>query len=241
MRIERQLLVWLAVALALLALIALLRDILLPFVAGTVVAYFLNPVAERLERTGLGRTMAAAVIVAGVGVLVVLAAVLLVPFVAGQLRQLAETLPADLARLKTGVEGWLSQALGGRYPSLLAAVDRAFNEISQSWTASAGAIAKALWSQGLAIVNFLSLLLITPVVVFYLLVDWHPMLDRIDGWLPRDHAATIRRLAVKINDAVSALTPSSTGRKPACAISTRTVPAGNARTTNQPSMSVVTN
>jgi predicted PurR-regulated permease PerM len=53
-------------------------------------------------------------------------------------------------------------------------------------------------------INFLSLLLITPVVVFYLLVDWHPMLDKLDGWLPRDHVATIRRLADEINAAVSA-------------------------------------
>lgn len=56
----------------------------------------------------------------------------------------------------------------------------------------------------MALVNFISLLLITPVVVFYLLVDWHPMLARIDGALPRDHAATIRRLAGEINDAVAA-------------------------------------
>ena len=65
-------------------------------------------------------------------------------------------------------------------------------------------IAKTLWKQGLAIMNFLSLLLVTPVVVFYMLVDWHPMLEKIDGWLPRDHAATIRRLSAEINEAVSA-------------------------------------
>ena len=62
----------------------------------------------------------------------------------------------------------------------------------------------SVWSRGLALVNFVSLLLITPVVVFYLLVDWHPMLARIDEALPRDHAPTIRRLAGEINDAVAA-------------------------------------
>jgi predicted PurR-regulated permease PerM len=61
-----------------------------------------------------------------------------------------------------------------------------------------------VWSRGLALVNFASLLLITPVVIFYLLVDWHPMLARIDHTLPRDHAPTIRRLAGEINDAVAA-------------------------------------
>ena len=56
----------------------------------------------------------------------------------------------------------------------------------------------------MALVNFLSLLLITPVIAFYLLVDWHPMPARVDGSLPRDHAPTIRRLAAEINAAVSA-------------------------------------
>ena len=62
----------------------------------------------------------------------------------------------------------------------------------------------SVWSRGLALVNFLSLVLITPVVVFYLLVDWHPMLARVDRALPRDHAPTIRRLAGEVNDAVAA-------------------------------------
>ena len=46
--------------------------------------------------------------------------------------------------------------------------------------------------------------LITPLVVFYVLMDWHRMLAKIDSWLPRDHAATLRQLASDINDAVSA-------------------------------------
>ncbi|HVY42674.1 MAG TPA: AI-2E family transporter [Hyphomicrobiaceae bacterium] len=204
MRIERQVLFWLAVGLAVLGLIALLKDILLPFVAGMVLAYFLNPIADRIERLGLGRLGAAILIVALVAVLVVLAMVLLVPFGANQLRQLAETLPADIDRLKQALETWAASWLGDRYPMLKPALERAFSELSQNWSGAIGTIVRSLWSQGLAIVNFVSLLLVTPVVVFYLLVDWHPMLDKIDGWLPRDHAETIRRLADEINDAVSA-------------------------------------
>ncbi len=204
MRIERQLLFWLGAGLVLLAIIALLSPVLLPFVAGIVIAYFLNPVADRLQRMGCGRMLSAVLIVFSVGVLVAVAAVLLVPFVASQLRQLAETMPVDLAKLETSVNLWLMQNLGDRFPVVVNGLERALAELSQSWTASVGAIAKAIWNQGLAIVNFLSLLLITPVVVFYLLVDWHPMLQKVDGWLPREHAGTIRRLATEINEAVSA-------------------------------------
>jgi predicted PurR-regulated permease PerM len=204
MRIERQVLFWLAVAIAVLAAVALLKTILLPFVAGMVLAYFLNPVADSLERIGLGRVGAAVVIVALVGVLVVVASVLLVPFIANQLRQLADTLPADIDRLKSAFETWTASWLGDRYPMVRPGMERAFNELSQNWSSALGTVITSLWSQGLAIINFLSLLLITPVVVFYLLVDWHPMLNKLDGWLPRDHVTTIRRLADEINASVSA-------------------------------------
>ena len=204
MRIERHVLFWLIAFLGLLGAIAILREVLLPFVTGTVIAYFLNPVTDRLERAGLGRLAAAAIIVAAVGVLVVIALVLLVPLIANQLRLLADTMPGDLERLKTGLEAWLAQRLGDRFPLVQSGIERAVGELSNNSSAAISGVIKSLWSQGLAIVNFLSLLLVTPVVVFYLLVDWHPMLAKLDGWLPRGQANTIRRLAGEINDAVSA-------------------------------------
>ena len=85
------------------------------------------------------------------------------------------------------------------------ALDRSMTEVSGNWAAMAGRLMASMWSAGSGAGELLgSLLLITPVVVFYLLVDWHPMLERVDGTLPRDHAPTVRRLAGEINDAVSA-------------------------------------
>jgi predicted PurR-regulated permease PerM len=204
MRAERQLLFWVLAALALLAAVAQVREVLLPFVVGAVVAYFLNPIADRLEALGIARAAAAALLVAAGAVALIIALVLLVPLIANQIRQLSETLPGDVAKLKSVVEAWAAAKLGDRFPQFQSGLERAINDLAQSWSGSLGAIAKSLWSQGLAIVNLVSLLLITPVVVFYLLVDWHPMLARIDTWLPRDHAPVIRRLAGEINDAVSA-------------------------------------
>ncbi len=204
MRIERQVVFWVIAGIGLLLGIALLKEVLLPFVMGMVIAYFLNPVADRMERAGLGRMAAAGLIILTVGVILVASLVFLAPLLANQVRVLAETMPDDLARVKSGVEGWLAERLGDRFPALRQALDAAIADLQQSWSASAGLIAKALWQQGLAVVNFMSLLLVTPVVVFYLLVDWHPMMAKLDGWLPREHAATIRRLAGEINEAVSA-------------------------------------
>ena len=204
MRVERQLWFWLAALVVVVFVIAELKDILLPFVAGIVAAYFLNPLADRLQAAGMKRALAAILIVGVAAVLVALALVLLVPVLVEQVRQLVTALPAETERLKAFVERYGREWLGASFPSVQTALDKALAEQSQNWTATLAAIVASVWSRGLALVNFASLLLITPVVVFYLLVDWHPMLERIDHTLPRDHAPTIRRLAGEINAAVAA-------------------------------------
>ena len=201
---DKQVLFWLTAAILLLLGILLLRDVLLPFVAGIVIAYFLNPLAERMTATGMNRTLASVLIVAAVGVLVVATLVLLVPMIVSQLQQLALSLPDEAVRLRQIVETWARERFGVRFTQIEASLDNAAAELAKNWSAWAGVVARSLWSQSLALFNFISLLLVTPLVVFYLLVDWHPMLSKVDGWLPREHAPTIRKLANEINEAVSA-------------------------------------
>lgn len=204
MRIERHVLFWVAAGLALLLAVAHLREVLLPFVAGTVIAYFLNPIADALQRAGLSRKLAAALLLLLGAIIIVGALVLLAPLIAAQLRQLTATMPDDLERAKAAIEAWLQARLGDRFPTVKAGIDRALGELAQNWSTMLGTVAGALWRQGVALINIVSLLLVTPVVVFYLLVDWHPLMAKIEGWLPRDHEPTIRRLAGEINTAIAA-------------------------------------
>jgi predicted PurR-regulated permease PerM len=204
MRVERQVLFWLAAAIVVILLIALLRGVLLPFVAGIVIAYFMNPAADRLTQWGVPRGVAAALIVAAFACLIVIALIFLVPLVLTQAQQFAVALPDEISRLRALVETWARQHLGTHYPQFEASLDRSSQTIAENMTALAGFVAGSLWSQGRALFDFLSLILVTPLVVFYVLIDWHPMLAKIDSWLPRAHAPTIRRLATEVNDAVSA-------------------------------------
>jgi predicted PurR-regulated permease PerM len=204
MRVEKHVWFWLSAFVALLALLAVLRDVMVPFAAGAIIAYLLNPGADLLERWGLNRSAASALMVLLIGLVIGLALVFLLPLAVGQIRQLADTLPADLARLQGSTEIWIEQHFGGRFPGLKSGMDKMLSELAQGSAGFVGAAASTLWSRGLALFNLVSLLLVTPVVAFYLLRDWHTMLARIDTWLPRDHADTIRRLAGDINGAVSA-------------------------------------
>ena len=204
MRIERQVLFWLSAALLSVLLIGLLRPVMLPFVAGIVIAYFLNPAADRLVRWGISRPVAAVFIVAAFVAAIIVALIFLVPLLVTQAQELAVSLPTELARLRALSEGWARDQLGSHYADFQEGMERASTALSENWASLAGVIAGKLWSQGRAVFDFMALLLVTPLVVFYVLIDWHPMLAKIDSWLPRDHAPTIRRLASEINAAVSA-------------------------------------
>ena len=181
MRVERQVLFWLSAALVLVLLIALLRGIILPFVAGIVIAYFMNPAADRLTQWGVPRGVAAALIVAAFGCLIVIALIFLVPLLLTQAQQFAVALPDEITRLRALVETWAREQLGTHYPDFEAGLDRGSQTIAENMTALAGFVAGSLWSQGRALFDFLSLILVTPLVVFYVLIDWHPMLAKIDS------------------------------------------------------------
>ncbi len=204
LRADRQAAFWLVAGVALLVLMWMLGDVLLPFVLGAAIAYFLNPLADRLARTGMGRTPASALIILLSALLLLVALVVIGPLVFDQLRQLAETLPGDLRRLRVMLEEWAKGSLGAGYEGIAASFERGLADAADSWSGSMKWALQQLWSRGLALVNLLSLLLITPVVAFYLLADWPRVIERVDNALPRDHAPTIRRLAGEINAAVSA-------------------------------------
>lgn len=201
---EQHVMFWgVVLALVVLALF-LFREILLPFVVALAIAFFLNPVADAMERKGVPRGIAAALLVGVAGAAFIGAVLLFGPPLANQAKALALSLPADIERLRAGFEAWSRERLGVHFPAAQTALEKALSDLQANWASTAGTIAGALLTRGLAIVNLVSLLLITPLVVFYLLIDWNRMLERVVSWLPRDHVPTIAGLAHDINAAIAA-------------------------------------
>jgi predicted PurR-regulated permease PerM len=189
---DHHLVFWLMV-LALLAIgLSVFRDILLPFVSGIVIAYFLNPIADALQRRGLSRTVAALVIIGLAGIAVVTALILVLPMMMAQAKALSVTLPGGVDRLRASLEAFARERLGGHYPALQAGVERLLADLQSGWANSLGQILPALLSRSFALVNIVSLIFITPLVAFYLLVDWHRMLATVESWLPRDQSGPFR-------------------------------------------------
>ncbi|MGB0498876.1 MAG: AI-2E family transporter [Rubricella sp.] len=175
-------------------LLWIVNDTLLPFVAGAAMAYFLDPVADRLERRGFSRVWATVVITAGIVLLMIGTLLILIPLMIDQIRGLTEAFPGYSEALRN----WL----GERFPDLFeegTPLRNALASATDTIRERAAGLIQTVLAGGLAIVDFIVLLVVTPVVAFYLLLDWDHMVERIDGWLPRQHADTIRSVAGEID------------------------------------------
>jgi predicted PurR-regulated permease PerM len=189
---QRHLRFWLLGLAAFLIALYFLGGILLPFVAGMAIAYFLDPVCDRLETLGCSRSWAVSIV--GIGFVLIVAAVLLLvlPMLQHQVVDLANRLPGYATKLSQHVLPQL-QALAGRF-GIANLSDLGSNAAGQagSLVGWLGSALLRIFSSGVALANLLSLLFITPVVAFYLLRDWDRLLAHVDGLLPRAHASVIR-------------------------------------------------
>jgi predicted PurR-regulated permease PerM len=188
----KQLRIWLIALFVFVVLLVLLRTILLPFVVGMAIAYILDPVCDMLERWGLSRTWATAVVTLLFVLLVVIALISIVPILAQELTDFLSTLP-DLLRQAQKRLIPLYEAFRWRLhlPDISELNGIVQQKLGNAMTWLAQALQEVL-GRSLALASLLSLFFITPVVTFYLLRDWDLLVGRVDSLLPRQHAETIR-------------------------------------------------
>lgn len=200
---QRQLVFWLIILAVLILFLGVFSSILLPFVAGMVLAYLMDPLVDWLQRRGLSRLMATLVIVVISIILFVAALLLLVPVLVNQLTRLIEHLPDLVVDLQNFVQPLLESDIadylgieGESLPDQVAG----FVGGGADWIAG---LLNSLWSGGAALLNLISLLVITPVVAFYLVYDWDRMIAGLNSLLPRQHSETIRDLARQMSNVIS--------------------------------------
>ena len=189
---------WGVAALVFVALLWLLGDVLLPFVTGAAIAYFLNPVVTRLSDAGLPRALAVALLMSGVIGAVVLAGLLVVPAVIAQVIQLTEAAPDLLGQL----QDWL-RARFPEFVGLEETVKSSLATMGDTIRDRGAQLAQGVLRSVSGVVQMLIFLVIAPVVAFYLLLDWPRVLAGADDLLPRAHAPVIRDLARDIDRSIA--------------------------------------
>ncbi|MXP62314.1 AI-2E family transporter [Roseomonas sp. M0104] len=186
-------------------LLWLFSAILTPFVLAACIAYFLDPLATRLARLGLPRGFASLLLITTLMALALIALLLLYPLIISQVGTLLARLPSYIAGVGSAVQEAL-QALEQRIgPEMLNTRlrDLAVSQIG-AILSFIGTAATRLIGGGYALFNVFTLVVVTPVVAFYLLRDWQAIMLRIESWLPRRSAATLRQLAKDTDRVLSA-------------------------------------
>jgi predicted PurR-regulated permease PerM len=199
---QHQLTFWLAALITIVLALWLLSEILLPFIAGLAIAYLLTPLTDRLERLGVNRLAAALLIITVVVLALIYLILLVAPILSGQLSSFIESVPAYVTRLQALLSDpgrpWIQKLLGAGFNA-----DKSIGDLVTQGVGWLTSFLHSLWSGGRALVSVFSLIVVTPVVAFYLIYDWHRMIRTIDGWVPLAQRDTVRALALEIDAAIS--------------------------------------
>jgi predicted PurR-regulated permease PerM len=192
---------WIGALLVLLLFLWVFSGILLPFILGMALAYLLDPIADALERVGMSRFWATITIVVLSILVFALTALIVTPLLVSQLTLFLQDVPAYARQLQTLWNQFLNTEIGqyvGEQEQTFS-VDQ-WAAQGATWLAS---FLTSVWAGGRALINAVSLVVVTPVVAFYLLYDWDRMLARVDALLPREHADTIRALGRDVDKAIA--------------------------------------
>ncbi len=214
MSVERQVIFWGLLLVALGFALHLLASTIAPFAAGIALGYLLDPLVGKIEKLGLSRLGAALIILIVFATAFTLTLVVAGPILGNQLITFVQKLPGYAARLQSLAleEGTtlIDKYLGGYLDKL--GLSKQFSSadlqtsigdfVTQGAQWLVGAL-QSLVTGGAAVFSFFSLLIITPVVAFYILVDWERMIAEIDGWLPLDHRSSLRKIAAEIDQALA--------------------------------------
>ncbi len=188
---------WLLVAIIVAFSFYFLRTILLPFVIGIAVAYFLDPVVDKLEERKWNRSLATLFTLFVFLALVIFLVFLLVPVLANQLKNFAQFLPIVKDKLQLiidAVAGILNNKVDAKVLDVPAS-----GLIKWSTKMLGGVI-----DGGAAIADLLSLFLITPLVAFYLLRDWDLIVEKVYDWFPIRHKDTLQEQLNEIDKKLAA-------------------------------------
>jgi len=203
MGLQRQIFFWLLVLVGFIAFLLVFSSILLPFLAGMALAYFLDPVADRLERLGLSRLMATIAILVAFVVVLALSLMIIVPLVVTQAAEFIQKMPGYITRLQEFLTDSQSTLLPDWLAGQMTTIKQNSAKLLEQGASFLGTLFQQIWNSGLALLNILSLFVITPVVAFYLLLDWDRMVDRVDSWIPRDYVEVVRQIARDMNTTIA--------------------------------------
>jgi predicted PurR-regulated permease PerM len=185
--------------------LSLFASVLLPFVVAGILAYFLDPLARRMGTVGVRRSIAAFALIVTLFALTLLFVLLLYPLLIGQVGLLLGRLPTYVMLVRSFAGETIARLQDALGPEV---VDEKLRDVVTGQVGAimgfVGGALRGLIGGGYALFNVLTLVLVTPIVTFYLLRDWPGIVGRMDAWLPLRYAGVLRAQAREVDRILSA-------------------------------------
>ncbi len=188
---------WVALGLGLLWLLWLLAPVLTPFVLAAMLGWLGDPLVDRLERAGRSRNVAVTLVFSAMVLLLLLALLLLVPLIEQQIGTLIASLPSYRAWIGDTALPWLERRTGLELNAWLD-LRSVIELVRDNWERAGGFASTLLGymtTSGMALIAVLVNIVLVPVLTFFFLRDWDSLMAQIASLIPRDHLATVSRLA----------------------------------------------
>lgn len=194
---------WAAFLALFIGFIWLFNSVLSPFILGIIIAYLLDPVMRRFTRNRIPRWAAALLILTLFFLVIVLLFVALAPMAFRQGEMLVEQMPTYIQSMTDKAApylGWLENRLGADY---MQEIGSYLKDSAGKIVGVTGGIAAGIASGGKIVIGFVTTLVLTPLVAFFMMKEWPNIIRWVEGLYPRQHAALIRRLLCKIDGKVA--------------------------------------
>lgn len=194
---------WLGGITLLIVFLYAVQAILLPFIVGILLAYFLDPAADKLEEWRFSRGWATITVLIMFSLITLLFILLFIPLFMDQVLTFADKIPGYVETFRTVYLPKIQSYLQSFDTQYVGKAEKALSDMSGKLISGTTAFVATILQSGTAFLNLLSLLFVTPIVAFYLLRDWDRMTAKIDSLLPREHAPVIREQMQRIDDTLA--------------------------------------
>ena len=194
---------WIAAGLAILALLYALSPILTPFLLAGIFAYICNPLTDRLTQWGVPRILAVILVMLALTALVAGLFLIILPLLYEEGAVLAARTPEALTLANEKLAPWLRHHFGVHLRFDSASLQKLATGNWDSVQVILERVYSSLKIGGIALLGLAVNLLLAPVVMFYLLLDWHGMLQRLGGVIPRPWHGKLMSVANDIDAVLS--------------------------------------
>ena len=194
---------WFAFLLLTFYFLYLVRDILLPFVIAFILAYFLDPVVRKLNSYRVPVGLSALLVLAAFFIILIVFVIMILPDMSEQINQFADNVPKFREIINTkfkniinNIDSKFGKQIGDKMQELIQNISGVILNLLTS-------VLLNIWSSGIAIFNLISLIVITPIITFYLLKDWSLIVAKISSLVPLGSRNSFKNVMKQIDEVLS--------------------------------------